>query len=48
MRTDDKAEGKEHVMFHCSKFAMERRNRNQALGRSVSPGNIVVEMLRSK
>lgn len=35
-------------MFHCPRFAIWRRNLNQALGRSVRLDSIVVEMLRSK
>lgn len=42
----DISEDPEHTMFHCSKFAMERRNLNQTIGRSVSPKNIIAETLR--
>lgn len=38
----------EHVMFHCPRFAMVRRNLNQTLGRNVSSENVVAEMLRLK
>lgn len=34
-------------MFYCRKFAVKESNFNEALGRRVSPENIVVKMLRS-
>lgn len=35
-------------VFHCPSFTMKRRNPNQALGRSVSPENMVAEMHPTK
>lgn len=38
-------EDAQQLMFHGARFAIERRNLNQALGKSVRSKNIVAEML---
>ena len=47
-RCDGIPEDPEHVMFHCPRFAMERRSLNQVLGRSGTPESLVTEMLESE
>lgn len=41
-------EDPEHIIFHCPRLAIVRRNMRQALDASVSSENLVPVMLRSK